>query len=403
MKKYLLLSVSLAGAVLSGCASQQPPLFNPFQADDLNAGLRSGLYKQKTNHFLVINDSSSSTGDIYTNAGFAPGSEPTKFNVEKELLSRMNKTIPDMPLTSGLRSFGFGSCVDYGSTKLNQATTAYSKSAFDAAINTLTCNSGGSPMASALDAAQEDLANASGNMALIILSDAHKLDSPPLPALKALKAKYGSRLCVYPVWIGNPEEIQGRLILNQLSDAGACGFSTAAADIASTAGMSNFVQRVFLGNSAPSVPECADADQDGVNDCEDKCPNTPLGATVNRQGCWVLKGVYFDFDKSSIKTKSSAKTQANYQVLDNAVDVIKKNPGLNIEIQGHTDSDGTDKYNLGLSNRRAQAVKTYLSGKVSGTAKLSTQGYGESRPVCPANDTDECKAENRRVQLDILQ
>jgi OOP family OmpA-OmpF porin len=389
MNKYLLLSVSLAGAILSGCASQQVASFNPFQPSPINmAG-----YKQKTNHFLVVNDSSSSMDIAYVNGGFAPGSEPSKFNVEKELLSRMNKTIPEINLTSGLRSFGFGECLDYGSTKLNQAMTSYSKSAFDGAINTLTCNSGGTPLATALEAAQDDLASSTGKIALIIFSDGLD-DVSSVPATKALKAKYGDKLCIYPVWVGNANEINGRFALNQLANIGACGFSTAAADVASPAGMSSFVQRVFLESDVPTPPKCADSDRDGVTDCEDQCPNTPVGATVNMQGCWVLKGVFFDTAKHNIKAKY-------YPLLNNVADVIKNNPGLSIEIQGHTDSVGSDGYNLGLSNRRATSVKDYLSKKVGNAGALSAKGYGESKPV-DTNATAEGKANNRRVQLDVI-
>jgi OOP family OmpA-OmpF porin len=399
-KKYLLSTLSLVGAVLSGCASQPTATFKPFQAEDLNSAVSSGALQQKTNHFLVINDSSSSTNISYTNQGFTPGSEPSKFNVEKELLSRLNKTIPNIPLTSGLRSFGFGSCVDMGMTKLNQAVGPYSKSAFDNAINSLECNSGGSPMAEAIDAAKADLTSTSGNVALIILSDAHELDASPIPALKELKAQYGKRLCVYPIWVGNPDESQGRITMNQLADTGGCGFTASATDIASSSGMSKYVQQVFFGKAAVAAPIApvvvvdGDDDRDGVKNSKDQCPNTPYGATVNVQGCWILKGIHFDTAKYDIKAQY-------YPLLDNVVKVIQNNPGLNIEIQGHTDNVGTAAYNLKLSDNRAKSVREYLKNKVGKDAGLTSKGYGFNQPV-DTNATEQGRANNRRVQLNVL-
>ncbi|MEY4767727.1 MAG: hypothetical protein RL637_366 [Pseudomonadota bacterium] len=401
MNKYLLTTLSIAGAILSGCASQPTATFKPFQAEDLNSAVTSGSLQQKTNHFFVINDSSSSTDIPYTNSGFTPGAEPSKFNVEKELLSRLNKTIPNIPLTAGLRSFGFGSCVDMSSTKLNQAVAPYSKSAFDTAINSLDCNSGGSPMSEAIEAAKADLTSTTGTVALIILSDAHELNDSPLPALKELKAQYGKRLCVYPIWVGNVEEAQGRITMNQLADAGGCGFATSAGEIASSAGMSKYVQQVFFGKTpvvAPMPKAIAvvdgDDDRDGVKNSKDQCPGTPYGATVNAQGCWILKGIHFDTAKYDIKAQY-------YPILDNVVKVIQNNPGLNIEIQGHTDNVGTAAYNLKLSDNRAKSVRDYLKNKVGKETGLSAKGYGLTQPV-DSNATEQGRANNRRVQLNVL-
>ena len=92
-----------------------------------------------------------------------------------------------------------------------------------------------------------------------------------------------------------------------------------------------------------------DRDGDGVLDRTDRCPNTPKGAKVNRQGCWVLKGIEFDTGKSTIKSQST-------MVLDEVVTVLMKNPSLKVEVQGHTDNVGTQENNQALSQRRADAV-----------------------------------------------
>jgi OOP family OmpA-OmpF porin len=75
---------------------------------------------------------------------------------------------------------------------------------------------------------------------------------------------------------------------------------------------------------------------------------------------------------------------------------MKINPGLTVEIQGHTDSYGKDAYNQGLSERRAKSVKKELVDQGVNGNRLTTKGFGESQPV-ESNDTDEGRAYNRRV------
>ncbi len=145
---------------------------------------------------------------------------------------------------------------------------------------------------------------------------------------------------------------------------------------------------------APPAPEPVidtDADKDTVPDDVDKCPGTPPGATVDERGCWVLH-INFDFDKSVVKSQY-------YPVLDEVVQIMNRYPALNVEVEGHTDSVGSDAYNQKLSQRRANAVKDYLvkKGGIS-ASRLTTVGYGESKPVT-SNATAEGRAKNRRVEL----
>ena len=215
MKRLLSISIVLTGIVLSGCATQVMRPADTFQAEDLNSKAASGQLEQKVNNFLVIVDSSSSMSSTYDGAGF--GDEPlTKYSVERELLNRMNKTIPDISLSSGIRSFGFGPCTDWSFTKLNQPMGSYSPSSFASGLDTLTCSSGGSPMAEAFSAATDDLASASGNVTIILLSDGYEVDAFPGTGLNALKEKLGDRLCVYPIWVGNKSEASGHRFLKRI-------------------------------------------------------------------------------------------------------------------------------------------------------------------------------------------
>lgn len=393
MKKSLIITATIASALISGCASQPLSTFEIFHPKDLNRLVASGQYEQKADNFFVLNDSSSSMAEHYHGAGYPAQPTATKLSVEKEVLNRINLTLPDLKLTSSIRSFGFGPCLDWGFTRLNHPPSPYSKSAFGSGVDTLTCASGGSPMVSGLDGTADDLSTTTGNAAVLILSDGHELDSDPIAAVQSLKQRYGDKLCVYTVWVGNEEEKYGQTVLNQLADISGCGFGTSAERISSADEMAKFVQSVFLKPGKP-VYDCSqhDYDADGINNCIDKCPQTPKGAHVNQFGCWIVD-VKFDNDKSDIKPYY-------YEELDNAVMVINHNPGVHIEVQGHTSNTGSAAHNQKLSERRAQAVKDYLS-RAHANGRITAKGYGLTQPI-DNNETEAGRANNRRVQLEVL-
>ena len=105
-------------------------------------------------------------------------------------------------------------------------------------------------------------------------------------------------------------------------------------------------------------------------------------------------GVYFDTAKHNINEKSR-------QTLDKLVSVLKEYPDTNVLVAGYTDSVGKDAYNLGLSQRRAQAVTSYFTSKGLPAKRFTTKWYGEQNPVA-SNDTPEGRAKNRRVNVVIV-
>jgi len=105
----------------------------------------------------------------------------------------------------------------------------------------------------------------------------------------------------------------------------------------------------------------------------------------------VLEGVNFDFDKAVIRQEDFAK-------LDRDVATLKTWGDVNVEVAGHTCNIGTDNYNMGLSRRRAEAVRNYLISKGVSADRLTARGYGESQPVT-SNATLQGRVKNRRVEL----
>ncbi|MEO6154323.1 MAG: OmpA family protein [Thermomonas sp.] len=155
---------------------------------------------------------------------------------------------------------------------------------------------------------------------------------------------------------------------------------------------------------APMAPNCADMDDDGdgVNNCNDKCPGSQAGQTIGPDGCPVpvsldLKGVNFDFDKSTLRPDARA-------ILNEAIEILKRYPDLRVEVAGHTDLCGTDTYNQSLSERRASAVYSYLTSNGIDAGRLAgPNGYGESRPLeSTPQSFPACKSEtNRRTELNV--
>ncbi len=120
-------------------------------------------------------------------------------------------------------------------------------------------------------------------------------------------------------------------------------------------------------------------------------------ATVERVGEGIVvefqDKILFGFDSYVLSPSATAS-------LDNLVAILKKYEDTNIEVQGHTDSKGTNKYNQTLSERRATAVSSYLSQKGIAASRLTTKGYGETAPKY-SNDTEEGRAKNRCVEFHI--
>ena len=179
-----------------------------------------------------------------------------------------------------------------------------------------------------------------------------------------------------------------------------------------------------------------DRDGDGVVDSKDKCPNTPAGRKVNADGCeldrdsdgivdgndkcpdvhaktadgcplpvakpaeaiprrLVLEGVNFDDNKAVLRPGEIA-------IIDQNAADLKEWGDIDVEVSGHTDNRGSDKHNMGLSQRRAEAVRTHLISKGISADRLTAKGYGKSQPI-ESNDTDEGRFKNRRVELNQKQ
>ncbi|MFZ9388255.1 MAG: OmpA family protein [Chitinophagaceae bacterium] len=144
-----------------------------------------------------------------------------------------------------------------------------------------------------------------------------------------------------------------------------------------------------------------DRDGDGVIDDEDRCPDTPgvkenygcpeISAEVKKKLDYAAKNVYFNTNSTKLLPKS-------FTSLNDVVKIMSENPSLKLKIDGHTDSQGSDEFNLKLSDGRAASVKEYLVSKGVSEDRLSSEGFGESQPIAD-NNTAAGRAKNRRVEM----
>jgi OOP family OmpA-OmpF porin len=109
----------------------------------------------------------------------------------------------------------------------------------------------------------------------------------------------------------------------------------------------------------------------------------------------VLRGVFFDFDAASLRADARP-------VLDEADRALREDPAIKVQIEGHTDSVGSDAYNQRLSERRARTVAEDLGAHGIAPTRLTVSGRGEAAPVS-SNDTAEGRAQNRRVELRVVE
>ncbi len=152
----------------------------------------------------------------------------------------------------------------------------------------------------------------------------------------------------------------------------------------------------------------------------DQCPNTPPGLKVLPDGCapvgdcrkprpgepvdargcaldrrFVLRGVKFEFDSDRLLPESKV-------ILKEVAETLNAYPQIKVDVEGHTDSIGTDAYNLGLSERRSIAVQQFLSTNGVTKGRLRPVGYGESNPI-DTNETEAGRENNRRVEFKVTE
>ena len=399
-------------ALLTACTT--PPASNLPKVSILN---ETG--SQTTSNLMLLVDSSASLNDKLEQPESASSS--SKFELEKQLLSRINSLLSkDIQLNIGLRSFGFGSCLNWKSTQSLQPLQLHSPKSLALAISRLNCASGGSPADKALKASTDDLANYSGNKALIFISDGHFTPTSAQQMLQQLKAQYQQQICIYPIWVGNKKDSTGLKNLQNLNKDLCCGFTRQAEQLQSNDALASYLNSILNDFSASKDTDCdgiidnspdqcpntplntqvnnlgcqPDNDHDGVFNNQDNCPSTPANVIVDKLGCWHIPSILFKSNQSIIDSKY-------FSTLNKVALAMLKNPKLSIIISGNTDNIAPFKYNKTLSQKRANAIKKYFNKQSISSKRIKTNANSYSNPVKP-NNTIAGRHQNWRAELQLI-
>ena len=151
-----------------------------------------------------------------------------------------------------------------------------------------------------------------------------------------------------------------------------------------------------------------DNDKDGILDPVDKCPNEAetFNGFEDEDGCpdavILKKDDTINLDNIYFKTGKAELTSASFPTLDSVKRIFIDNPGIKIQIEGHTDSQGSAKFNESLSQKRAESVMNYLTSKLNiHSSQLDAVGFGEAKPIAD-NKKKEGRAKNRRIEFRVI-
>ena len=285
--------VLLAVAVLAiqGCASTTTT--TTFTSEALPAD----RYVAKVDQWVIVADDSTSMGDRVD--------RERKLAIEEGFLEALNTALPEVGYRGALVIFGRGPGLPKGKVNTLWGPAAYSTDAFASALEPVKFGGGSSPLDLGLAAAGDALADGKTS-AIVIVSDGLHMGKDDVAAAAALKGKFGDRLKIYAVQVG--DDPGGRALLESVVKAGGGGYVAEAAALTDWTALSKFVTDVFLWpdsdgdgvadhlDKCPGTPKgvavnadgcCPDSDGDGVPDFKDKCPDTPRGVQVDADGCPV--------------------------------------------------------------------------------------------------------------------
>jgi len=291
-----------------------------------------------------------------------------KFNREKDLVQAFVRAMPQGDYLAGINSFGGTSKAEWLDVPLAQFESIRMVDGASGleAVGSMT------PLATAIRAQQAEFSGIRGRGALLVFSDGEvRNEEDVLEECRNLQALHGGEVCIYTVQVG--DSARGRSLLEEMANVNGCGKYYNGESLESAGAMDGVVRDIFFeARSAPSV--------------------APRPAPARKT--LPLENIYFATDSSVIDARY------NTEIAELA-EFLKSNPGVRVQMAGHTDSSASDQYNDALSERRVEAVKAALMQRGVNASQLVTGAYGEEKPSVP-NTSAENMQLNRRVELTVV-
>lgn len=328
---------------------------DPAVAGKLAAPSDGGRYLRMANNFFIIYDPADSMDIPYKDTGL------TRLEAEKQIIKMSNGSLPDLGWQAGLYPHWKGGLWLHGSPmafKPYYELKRYDQAAYDQAIEQLPVRPTGPPMLQRGLMKLEHLLGLPGRTQVFLFSDgkhstAPELEPEPLAQARMLAQKYDVCFNI----VSSATTVKEKKLLDDIASVNNCS-------------------QVFDFDTVFAKPEhllgklYMDTEQAGFNN------------------------VLFDFDKSNIKAEFKP-------TLDKLGQFLLDQPDTYVVLSGFCDSIGTEAYNIGLSKRRAESVRNYLSKRFKiNKDRMLPYWYGYANPVA-SNDTPEGRAQNRRVTIAI--
>ncbi|GFK93628.1 Outer membrane porin F [Fundidesulfovibrio magnetotacticus] len=309
----------------------------------------------KVDNFILFVDHSSSMAFSYKGQRYVQFGGVSKIQMAKSTAVELNKMIPALSYKAGVYTFA--------PYKQYAGMAPYDKAAVDKGIAPISTDYDTygrmTPMGIGLQDLDKVVGGLSGKTAVIIFSDGDSNRGiDPVAVAKQMQAKYGDKICFSVVSFADNKN--GERINKEIAALSKCGCFALGEEL--------------LRNQAARETFLKCALYDFIDD-----------------EVVIFRSIYFDFDKYNIKKEF-------IPVLDEGVAIIKSKPNLAVILEGHTDSIGTEKYNMGLSIRRANSVKAYFVKKGIDAGRITAVGFGKMNPRYD-NKTAEGRKMNRRVEI----
>lgn len=392
-----------------------------YNSDELTTRIKSGGYLQKTDNLMIILDGTGEQGWL--------GRETEQVQIGRALIQNIGATIPNIPHRRMLRVFG--PTADRFQEDFSTIFGLYHTSARDYTpiIATKTHPiSDNDPLELTFFSAISDLKKIEGTHAIILISRADRYSKAAIAQSAYLKKAFGDSICYYPIYLGTTPKSEAKM--QQFARIGGCGRISTYADVDTPEELTNFVESVFFAKKKsykpaqpvipvveePVFPEADVAvtvmpaviedpyEPELIADIIEETPEPEISTgsdviILERQlphDKVVTIELHVEFDLNKATVKDEFKTD-----IQKVADFMIQYPETEVLLEGHTCSLGSDKHNMILSKKRAEAVQNALNTDFAIAAeRIKTRGAGESEPIAD-NTTEEGRVRNRRVMAVI--